>query len=768
MDVQPKQRTRLLFMLFEVGILLLASFIAFHSWHPPLGEKGFWFYAALLSLLLGYRLTSPYYTSPKDALANAFPALVTLLLVNKWDTWSWEDRAAFTLAATFCAAITLCSIVAIFLKDSPHRLGVNVSNTLRILLEKLGNPRIVYGAVFAFSFYTFHRDSPSELLVIGGAGFLTIAISPFNFIYLIKEKISSQWQRKATSGVIAQSLAYQKPGIFLLREVAAFGTQRNDVILVKDSFLPPVITIALDHIGRDEGTVLRTIEVQDSLGNETVKALSTGLPLGYAAKIDAADIEDPALRDRVQNLTENMVGIVTTDSTINKLYFEITGDQSIEEGGLVEAPINGAPVIYQIINGYTKEDVVSQKNLFGFIRAEARKIGVWDADHNRFLNAPWLPTINAPVKIKQTGHYQVMPDCVGHFPRSSYGVRLASVDQLVTHNTAILGILGIGKTFLAAELLERMMAQGIKVICLDLTGQYAKMLAEYYCENKEREAIDAIRAACDEDRGAFDDNPDEGGSLNNLRAAIFEDLKTFLDPDNPALLKIYNPAELTATKQTESPRSYQEGGKWRRSAALWEITPVEVTRIISESALLLLQDRLSETARACLVYEEAHSLVPEWNNVSSDGDSIAVSGTARAILQGRKYGLGCLLITQRTANVTKTILNQCNTIFAMRTFDDTGKNFLANYIGSDYADILPSLQERHAIFFGRASSAENPVLIRVNDRDPFAAAFRAAHPLPNIEEICTWKKPETTNEAQPAPIPEETGVTEFQDDDVPW
>ena len=76
----------------------------------------------------------------------------------------------------------------------------------------------------------------------------------------------------------------------------------------------------------------------------------------------------------------------------------------------------------------------------------------------------------------------------------------------------------------------------------------------------------------------------------------------------------------------------------------------------------------------------------------------ATAATARAILQGRKYGMGCLLITQRTANVTKSILNQCNTIFAMRMFDDTGRDFLSNYIGSDYAKILPSMEARHGAF----------------------------------------------------------------------
>ena len=56
--------------------------------------------------------------------------------------------------------------------------------------------------------------------------------------------------------------------------------------------------------------------------------------------------------------------------------------------------------------------------------------------------------------------------------------------------------------------------------------------------------------------------------------------------------------------------------------------------------------------------------------------------------------------------VTKTILNQCNSVFAMRTFDDTGKEFLANYLGRSYADVLPNLSERHAIFLAAHLSAK--------------------------------------------------------------
>ncbi|GLQ46729.1 hypothetical protein GCM10007862_17800 [Dyella lipolytica] len=276
---------------------------------------------------------------------------------------------------------------------------------------------------------------------------------------------------------------------------------------------------------------------------------------------------------------------------------------------------------------------------------------------------------------------------------------------------------------LAIELVERMMAEGIKVICLDLTNQYSVELDSYLDRAHEDKCLRMIAAAGERDREAYAENPEDGGSLNNIREAISNDLREFLSVTSGKMLKIYNPAQVTGSKQMSEAKTYQERGQWKRGAALWSVTSVEITRIVSELALQLLQDRMSDQARVCLVYEEAHSLVPEFSSVATPSDREATNGTARAILQGRKYGLGCLLITQRTANVTKTILNQCNTIFAMRTFDETGKEFLSNYIGRDYASSLSTISERHAVFFGKASSCENPILIRLNDREDFRRVF---------------------------------------------
>ena len=318
---------------------------------------------------------------------------------------------------------------------------------------------------------------------------------------------------------------------------------------------------------------------------------------------------------------------------------------------------------------------------------------------------------------------------IGHFPGTNYPVTI-DPDFLVTHNCAILGILGAGKSFLTLELVERIIGESIKVICLDLTNQYAQELAPYYDREAENAAAERLKTIGAAGKNNAQRNVEEGGSIQQFAAALKEDLQTFLDPADARRLKIYNPLAFEVWRQDSKP--------FDNRASMASVTPTEITRIIAETTLEILHSQgMSEHARCCLVFEEAHSLIPEWNAVASEGDKTATNGTAKAILQGRKYGLGCFVITQRTANVTKSILNQCNTVFALRVFDATGMEFLKNYIGEDYSAVLSTLGDRHAVIFGRASSCRNPVLIRLNDREDFLRLFRSggaprADPLANV------------------------------------
>ena len=287
-----------------------------------------------------------------------------------------------------------------------------------------------------------------------------------------------------------------------------------------------------------------------------------------------------------------------------------------------------------------------------------------------------------------------------------------------------------------------------------LTNQYSTELAPYYDAASELPALAEIERIGAAGKTRVHQNVEDGGSRTEFAAAVTANIRAFLNPANRRQLKIFNPNQFEVWRQDSRP--------YKETASMASLSPAEITQIISEATLEAVAALgTTDRARVCLVYEEAHSLVPEWSSAVAEGDRAASNGSARAILQGRKYGLGCLLITQRTANVTKTILNQCNTIFAMRTFDDTGKDFLANYIGKDYAASLSSLSERQAVLFGKASSCENPILIRLNDRDKFIQAFRSENPPPPLP--MEDDPPEAPEPTPPAATPDNP-----PEDEVPF
>jgi len=411
-----------------------------------------------------------------------------------------------------------------------------------------------------------------------------------------------------------------------------------------------------------------------------------------------------------------LLGVVAPDTDIARLRFEILRtDLDLEEGQLVEVRLGKRMVLYQVVNGLTKEAILQQKNIYGFVRGDAKKIGCWNEKLKRFEIVKWIPQPNEPVFLVKSETYEASKEAIGHFPGTNYKVEI-DPNLLVTHNTAILGVLGSGKSYLALELVERLITEGIKIVALDLTNQYALELERYYDLKKEKPNLDKLAKIGANGKANVHKNVEEGGSAVSFAAAVREDLKEFLAA-GAEFLKVYNPATFEVWRQDSKP--------FQDKASMASLTPTEITRIITESLLDLLQDKMSDTARACIVFEEAHSLIPEWNAVASEGDKTATNGTAKAILQGRKYGLGCIVITQRTANVTKSILNQCNTVFALRVFDATGMEFLKNYVGEDYASVLSSLEDRHVVAFGRGSLCRSPVLLRLNDRDQFLETFRA-------------------------------------------
>ncbi len=119
--------------------------------------------------------------------------------------------------------------------------------------------------------------------------------------------------------------------------------------------------------------------------------------------------------------------------------------------------------------------------------------------------------------------------------------------------------------------------------------------------------------------------------------------------------------------------------------------------------------------RYCIVLEEAHTIFPETSFLGDLGDYGSnkglVSKMGQIALQGRKYGVGLLIIAQRTANVSKTILTQCNTVICFQAFDETSFVFLGNYVGKDMAQALPNVKKYHAVVAGKAIKSNLPMIV---------------------------------------------------------
>ncbi len=134
-----------------------------------------------------------------------------------------------------------------------------------------------------------------------------------------------------------------------------------------------------------------------------------------------------------------------------------------------------------------------------------------------------------------------------------------------------------------------------------------------------------------------------------------------------------------------------------QSATLFELPDVtnsagilDYTKWFFKALFELAKAKEINEKRICVVLEEAHTIIPEWNSLGIDDkrSSSVVNSIAQIALQGRKYGVGFIVIAQRTANVSKTVLTQCNSVVAFQQFDKTSADFLGNYMSSDYVAIV--------------------------------------------------------------------------------
>jgi len=138
-----------------------------------------------------------------------------------------------------------------------------------------------------------------------------------------------------------------------------------------------------------------------------------------------------------------------------------------------------------------------------------------------------------------------------------------------------------------------------------------------------------------------------------------------------------------------------------------------------------------------LLCEEAHRYAPKGDAAAFQPTKQALSRIAK---EGRKYGVGLGLISQRPSELAESILSQCNTLIALRMSNERDQNFVQRALPDSVrslVSILPTLRTQEGLVVGEGTVV--PVRLRFNNLDsahmPQSADVRFAE---------LWKKDNAT------------------------
>lgn len=133
-------------------------------------------------------------------------------------------------------------------------------------------------------------------------------------------------------------------------------------------------------------------------------------------------------------------------------------------------------------------------------------------------------------------------------------------------------------------------------------------------------------------------------------------------------------------------------------------------KIVYESLFWSREKSEGGVARPLLVVmEEAHRYI------SSSSNNLATEVIQKIAKEGRKYGVGAMVVSQRPSEVNETILSQCGTFFTLRLSNPIDRSRIQGALPDgllSLLDVLPVLRTGEAVVLGEA--AKLPMRCRIS------------------------------------------------------
>ncbi len=660
-------------------------------------------FSSLSILAINLLVVEHFFETPKDVIGASLNGLILLLSLFHEQSFS---RSLFNFLLVWFSSSLLLSIASVIFYQL-HRLAL--ANHIKGLAVKIGKSKVCFSLLITFVLIEFYKEEDFAFYVFTISYFIILSSSEIRgFIFNVINFLMSLFRAKQENinTPVGVMTAVQSKNTFIIDLIDSKKREALSLfgfIEFKSELKDKEIIV--------RGFIIDRYQLDDK---QKIKVLKVG-SIDISQKKDSYKVYEknivykatPSPEEKLK--LENFVGTIIDKSDISEIRFEYSPNNFLTNGDLLELQAQNkknemVDVLYQVTEAMTEIKNLEDNNETGLIISKANHLGVWQSESRSFENYGWVPQINTGVyRVKEINGPELQAGEIelGSIESTNFKV-LANVKKLVTMHTAILGATGQGKSVFARDIINKITKHNTKVFCVDLTGEIKKFIKVKSLGNYsgtvsfkgvDTKFEDIIKYITDNRGSAYGKDPkglDE--YVKKAEELIKVKINEFMtSPDSP--VGVLELPELSNTEET-----------------------LEYTKLFFKALFDLAKDGLFSSNQACIVLEEAHTLIPEWNSVGGADDKVArrVTNTiAQIALQGRKYNVGLFIIAQRTANVSKTILTQCNTVISFKQFDNTSRDFLSNHFGSNFVSSLPILKKRRALISGEALVSDVPIIFKV-------------------------------------------------------
>jgi uncharacterized protein len=676
-----------IWVFFIVLTMLLP--ILFYGLSASKVEDSLYFAIATLVVMsiVGIFFIEHFFTKPNDILTNSITVFIVFLSVIPFVGqkgvvfWVWIGYLVLIFILVFLAMTTHAT------QKTQKGKQTLLSKRLYHLIASLGKAKVIYPISIIILSLLYVDVTAQYTLFICLYMILILTINTNKAIigsFLPRKKSpNALGELSRVHGLRRYSFEVFEGQAITVTDCVQFVLEKGSI---RRSFLGTVFAI-----NRTISNTIAEVVVAEETSIASNSEIHPGLL--YGRKREDSDLD---LRNQV-------VGFAIQHTQIDRIVFRhnILFEHDIEQGMLVYCRKGTDRVHYQIVDSKIGNERIENQDAIDMIQVEATQLGSVSENGLTFEKYGWIPSYYEPIfaysqerKITYAKNHNEAQ--IGHLKYTDIPVYV-DLDLSVTHHTAIFGITGSGKSVFARQHIKNLADHGTKVFCIDFTNEYTEKLKTYKPVNLIDTVDEASIAAAAEKLGI-----ELSKFKNQQNSSTIEDARE-------VIRRLFKKSIESFVNSKDSNVAILNLPDVSNNEGILEYTKDFMVSIIAFAKTT------NGKHKICVAIEEAHTVIPEWNFVGIDDKTARplVNVMSQVALQGRKYNLGFLIIAQRTANVSKTIVTQCNSMVLFNQFDNTSKDFLSNYIGQDYAKMLSSLRPREAICVGAAFKSGVPMVFRV-------------------------------------------------------